>query len=191
MAPATASLCTPKIDTRRPPNNARNFHGFFHGSQPPSFCRPNLLSLVVYALEHEPLWWGYGLAHDRRRRRNAWLDARYHLLGGRPFAYQRALLARDDRTPPFTYFAAPVSGPRLVKIGTARDPEYRLADLQIGSPLKLELLAVWPGLLLPELTLHHRFAHLRQHGEWFRRGRSLDSLLLDITLARWGMRWGR
>jgi hypothetical protein len=61
----------------------------------------------------------------------------------------------------------------LIKIGVANNPSQRLANLQTGSPDRLELLGCTPGSSWGELRLHTRFAHLRQHGEWFTPGEDL------------------
>jgi hypothetical protein len=74
----------------------------------------------------------------------------------------------------FTYF---IQAARVghIKIGRAIDPLQRLAELQTGSPVKLELLAVLRGD--HEAMLHRKFADLRIHGEWFRPGMRLDYYL--------------
>ncbi|MFF4732862.1 GIY-YIG nuclease family protein [Streptomyces mirabilis] len=55
----------------------------------------------------------------------------------------------------------------LVKIGWSDNPERRLRDLQSGSPVALQLLAVYEGGHYVEAELHRRFADKRVHGEWF------------------------
>lgn len=56
-----------------------------------------------------------------------------------------------------------------IKIGTTRvSAAARLADLQIGSPVPLALLATIAGGHEREAALHARFARLRLRGEWFR-----------------------
>ena len=64
------------------------------------------------------------------------------------------------------YFIRAESGP--IKIGIALDPAERLAGLQISHFEKLSLLTTAPGGIRLETKLHHRFAHLRIRGEWFR-----------------------
>jgi hypothetical protein len=61
-------------------------------------------------------------------------------------------------------------GTELVKVGyTYTSPRERLLDLQIGSPLPLELiLGVYvanPAKI--EKRIHRKFATYRHHGEWF------------------------
>ena len=54
----------------------------------------------------------------------------------------------------------------LVKIGrTSLRIGYRFTALQVGSPDLLILLKITEGDR--EKEFHKRFAHLRQHGEWF------------------------
>ncbi len=55
----------------------------------------------------------------------------------------------------------------LVKIGWTDNPKRRLRDLQTGSPVLLQLLAVFEGGPIVEADLHRRFADKRRHGEWF------------------------
>ncbi|MER7692630.1 GIY-YIG nuclease family protein [Streptomyces sp. NPDC097610] len=55
----------------------------------------------------------------------------------------------------------------LVKIGWTDNPERRLRHLQTGSPVPLELLALFEGGHIVEAELHRRFADKRRHGEWF------------------------
>ncbi|MFB8166021.1 GIY-YIG nuclease family protein [Streptomyces rubiginosohelvolus] len=55
----------------------------------------------------------------------------------------------------------------LVKIGWTDNPKRRLRDLQTGSPVLLQLLAVFEGGPIVEAELHRQFADQRRHGEWF------------------------
>jgi hypothetical protein len=54
-----------------------------------------------------------------------------------------------------------------IKIGSSCVIERRLTELQIGSPLALNLRAVIPGDMGVERGLHRKFALHRLHGEWF------------------------
>jgi hypothetical protein len=56
----------------------------------------------------------------------------------------------------------------FVKIGRAAYPEQRLAQLQIGNPTPLELLATVPGGRGEEYVLHKHFAAFGVGGEWFK-----------------------
>lgn len=62
----------------------------------------------------------------------------------------------------------------LVKIGWAKNPERRRSDLQMGSPVELEVLRTYPD---PdhrlEFWLHEQFPVQRRHGEWFALGNQL------------------
>lgn len=64
------------------------------------------------------------------------------------------------------YFIA--AGQNRIKIGWARNVRRRLKELQIGSHVRLSLLAAIPGGRQREAELHERFEHLRVRGEWFR-----------------------
>ena len=65
----------------------------------------------------------------------------------------------------FVYF---IRCENFVKIGKANDPDARLADLQVGNPIDLELLFSIPGSFRTERKFHQRFAASRHIGEWFR-----------------------
>jgi hypothetical protein len=67
------------------------------------------------------------------------------------------------------YFALAESVP-AIKIGFVEgdDANGRIAELQVGSPVKLTLLGTIPGTKQDETDLHRRFAALNLHGEWFR-----------------------
>lgn len=70
-------------------------------------------------------------------------------------------------SPDYTYF---IQGPDngLVKIGRTRGtPDIRFLAIQTVCPVPLAKLGVIPGATA-ERDLHRRFAHLREHGEWFR-----------------------
>jgi Meiotically Up-regulated Gene 113 (MUG113) protein len=63
-------------------------------------------------------------------------------------------------------------GSGLIRIGVASDPGQRLRELQVGSPLKLELAHIHacPDRLAAEAILEElerRFAGRRAHGHWF------------------------
>lgn len=65
------------------------------------------------------------------------------------------------------YFIQSVDG-GCIKIGfTKWAPECRLADLQVGSPVKLTLLASFRGSKADERVLHSYFREYHSHGEWF------------------------
>jgi len=64
------------------------------------------------------------------------------------------------------YFVRSGDGP--VKIGVADQPKLRVAELQVGNPEKLSLLATMEGDDVLEKMIHTRFWHLRIRGEWFR-----------------------
>lgn len=67
------------------------------------------------------------------------------------------------------YFVQGIDG-GPIKIGRADEPALRLRELQLGSPVLLQLLAVVKGGRYREACLHEQFAILRMHGEWFSPG---------------------
>lgn len=57
----------------------------------------------------------------------------------------------------------------LIKIGSTGNPiKTRFRAIVLGSPVPLDLMGHHPGTLADEIATHRRFAHLREHGEWFR-----------------------
>lgn len=67
----------------------------------------------------------------------------------------------------YVYFLhAPSVG--LVKIGRSIDVERRLSEVRLISPVPLQLLWYTNGGAAAEARYHQRWAHLREHGEWFR-----------------------
>lgn len=60
---------------------------------------------------------------------------------------------------------------QYVKIGftSGTQIEYRIQEIQVGCPEKIEMLCAIPGSFKMEAALHRRFKELRLHGEWFRR----------------------
>jgi len=65
-------------------------------------------------------------------------------------------------------YIARLSGTSFFKIGYSIHPEKRVSDLQISSPVPLELFAAWivPGQQI-ETQLHRKFSTRRKSGEWF------------------------
>lgn len=55
----------------------------------------------------------------------------------------------------------------LIKIGSSLDPDRRFAELQLLSPVPLEIICCTDGGSKREAELHEQFSHLRSHGEWF------------------------
>lgn len=84
---------------------------------------------------------------------------------------ERTVADPDCRTGCFVYFIAAEQS--AIKIGQANDVDKRVAQLQTGNHLELELLgkircADVASAVELERKLHGEFAHLRLAGEWFR-----------------------
>lgn len=94
------------------------------------------------------------------------------------YGRERMRTRRDpvDRTS-FVYF---IAGAGLIKIGTAKVVRTRLRDLQIGSPVRLDLLIAVRGSRELETLLHQRFDHLHEHGEWFRAAPELTAFVDEM-----------
>ncbi|MEU3522186.1 GIY-YIG nuclease family protein [Streptomyces sp. NPDC006654] len=78
-----------------------------------------------------------------------------------------------------------------VKIGRSKDPTKRLWFVQVGSPVRLSLLATFEGGQALEAGLHRYFERHRTTGEWFDLGdnavervSAAVSLGLGLLLAR-------
>tara|TARA_B110000503_G_scaffold135328_1_gene215715 strand:+ start:213 stop:689 length:477 start_codon:yes stop_codon:yes gene_type:complete len=71
-----------------------------------------------------------------------------------------------------------------VKIGFTNRFKTRLTQLQVSSPIKLEVLAIIDGDKSDEQKFHEQFKHISSNGEWFMQCDELKSFidLLDTTL---------
>ncbi|MEU8718295.1 GIY-YIG nuclease family protein [Streptomyces sp. NPDC048663] len=67
-----------------------------------------------------------------------------------------------------------------VKIGYSKDPAKRLWFVQVGSPVRLELLATYEGGRTLEAALHRYFRRHQMNGEWFDLG---DSAVERVSAA--------
>lgn len=68
-----------------------------------------------------------------------------------------------------------------VKIGfTAGAIEKRMASLQTAHPCKLKLMAIIPGSMEHENSLHEKFDSIRLHGEWFRPSPDLLTFIAQL-----------
>lgn len=85
-------------------------------------------------------------------------------------------------------------GASFIKIGVAAGVKARLAELQVGNPVKLLLLGTVNDIprsntLNEERRLHKQFADLRAEGEWFRAGgRLIDFIRANTTKPKWAKR---
>jgi hypothetical protein len=77
----------------------------------------------------------------------------------------------------FIYFIQAGGRDGPIKIGRAKDPLARLADLQVANHERLRLLMTIADNGTLEITLHKRFNSLRIHGEWFRCDGDLEDVL--------------
>ncbi len=77
---------------------------------------------------------------------------------------------RAKAMPTWVYIIGPVGGLPPVKIGVAFDTQQRLRDLQIGSPVSLEIhyaTELGPIAGRFETAVHRALQADRAHGEWF------------------------
>lgn len=71
-----------------------------------------------------------------------------------------------------------------IKIGKARNPEYRLAHFQTGNPEKLHLLGTIPAAPSLEGKLHGMVEQYRIRGEWFEPSRPVRLLACFASVVR-------
>lgn len=76
------------------------------------------------------------------------------------------------------YFIQGADGTGPIKIGYAKDPKKRLAEIQRMSPVLLTILNAIEGDRKREGAIHRHFADLRLFGEWFK---ATDALLAFIA----------
>jgi len=104
--------------------------------------------------------------------RMEWSIRKCQPLASPPFAS-----TAREKPKPLVYF---IEGAGKIKIGVAQFPESRLETLQANSPVTLRMLATYKGGYELENKLHRRFAHLRQHGEWFNAGQELLDYMEEL-----------
>jgi hypothetical protein len=80
----------------------------------------------------------------------------------------------DDKN---VYFIRPVGQRGPIKIGCSVRPATRLRDIEIWSPVLLEIIATAPGGHPHELALHDKFAADHLHGEWFAASTDLERVI--------------
>lgn len=71
------------------------------------------------------------------------------------------------------------SGDR-VKIGRAKDPEYRLMVLRSHIPYETEILAILPGAGNLEKRIHKLLQPYKIKGEWFEYNEEIQNLLDEL-----------
>lgn len=67
-----------------------------------------------------------------------------------------------------------------IKIGRSNSPEKRLANMQVGSPVKLKLIGTKNGGLAEEKHMHVVFSSHWSHGEWFEPAKELVDFILSL-----------
>lgn len=82
------------------------------------------------------------------------------------------------------YFIKPIGIPGPVKIGHSSVPLIRLAQIEVWSPLPLEIIGVVAGDLRMEGGLHALLREHHSHGEWFRPTKPVLSTIDCILSGR-------
>lgn len=77
------------------------------------------------------------------------------------------------------YFVQAQCPHAFIKIGIARDVEYRLRQIQALCPYEVRLLATMRGGVADEAQLHIRFRAQHVRGEWFRPSAELLRLIAE------------
>lgn len=77
----------------------------------------------------------------------------------------------EEGQPTRAIYVMACAGADVVKIGITSSVRQRRMELQIGSPLRLdvafELSVPWPAAAWLEREVHDRLHHCHSHGEWF------------------------
>lgn len=84
----------------------------------------------------------------------------------------------------FVYFLRPIGQAGPIKIGHSMVPWERLRSYLNWSPIPLELVAMTPGGDELEHRLHAAFTHLHSHGEWFKAGPELTSVIETVLTGQ-------
>lgn len=74
---------------------------------------------------------------------------------------------------------------QFVKIGYTKNINKRLSQLQVSSPVKLEVLHLIDGNITLEKKLHVLFKDLRTSGEWFNFDASILEYFVDKECLLW------
>lgn len=82
---------------------------------------------------------------------------------------------------PFVYFIAPIGG-GPIKIGVSHRPKTRLRELNQSSPYPLEIVALVPGGVYDERSLHGAFVAHWSHREWFKPASEILALIEEVKL---------
>lgn len=109
------------------------------------------------------------LGQDRKEQKTRTAEESRRVIQHFARRINAARSGRKPRTwgaPSVVYFIRCAEAARI-KIGTTTNLERRLASIQAGTPLRIELLVTLTGDSRIEKKIHAQFAHLRVHGEWF------------------------
>jgi len=74
---------------------------------------------------------------------------------------------------------------QFVKIGFTKNINKRLSQLQVSSPVKLEVLHLIEGNVSLEKELHQKFKDFRTSGEWFNYDSSILEYFIDKKCLLW------
>ncbi|MDQ6892190.1 MAG: GIY-YIG nuclease family protein [Acidobacteriota bacterium] len=124
-----------------------------------------------------------GEARARERLAEMENDARRAAAGLGPEPWPGVVRPDRDRRGVIYFIGSGPSGP--VKIGYTREhgAKARLAAIQTGYPMQLEVLATIPGNREEERAMHERFRRSRLCGEWFLRTPSLEAMIRSLCRA--------
>ncbi|WP_370309336.1 GIY-YIG nuclease family protein [Sphingobium abikonense] len=89
------------------------------------------------------------------------------------------LADEDNLRPEMCYFIGGTEGP--IKIGKSLNPNERLKQIQMCSPIKLRILAIAPGGGARERAYHCQFGDHWSHGEWYDRHPALLNEIAAIN----------
>jgi hypothetical protein len=81
------------------------------------------------------------------------------------------------------YFIKPIGMDGPIKIGCSHWPQSRLAEFEIWSPFKLEIITAFDGNCALERKIHRRFARYHSHGEWFHANPELIAMIEKLRVG--------
>jgi hypothetical protein len=77
------------------------------------------------------------------------------------------IVSAERRESPHLYLIGEGNGSGVVKIGRSENPRRRLSDVQVNTPLRMQLIHVVEDGGDFERPLHREFADINITGEWF------------------------
>jgi len=78
----------------------------------------------------------------------------------------------------------------FVKIGFSNNPNKRIASLQVGLPIEVEVLNISKGSRADEKSLHKLFINSKAKGEWFEFTDDIKEYIKSLNDIKWKFGYG-